>query len=584
MNRWISLASPDQVQVHGILGDYADRSACSRLREWIVDETSPALALFLDPLRASQLEGDWYGEHVGKWMIAASRAARRRSDDLLAQRVRFVAQTLMAQQELDGRISSYPPESSARYDHPDCADRRTWDLWVQSYVMLGLLEAHDLHPDLGCLEAAERQATGIANWFHKERTQVRSLGNHRGLSATVLLEPVCLVGRKTQSPVLRQFADAIVDELRPDLVDAMLGGAPVSTVATGKIYQILWNLVGLCSYGEWTGEEFAVKVARQAFDRIQASHLTPAGGPWGGVAGHKEVFNPDTFFSPYGMVETCSTWAWMQLCRELYRATGDSTYLDHFERSTLNQLLGAAYEDGRSWSYFSFPNGPKSAAYDWACCKSSGAAALEEVGLLSYHEVDGVVKVALLGDSAFQGTWCSIRQTGSFPVRPQARLTVEASREGKILVRWPSWSETLTVEVDSEPVAVQPNVGWVAVQVPQGPCSVTVTCSPKVTIVPQSAILEHHGHEIHRLDYFAVLYGPWAMAAGLAEGFARERSVRLPRLNGSAYFRPSHDEGELPKLTWLRPDGPSVEFGPYFQAGALSSGNWRALWQQVVWQ
>lgn len=61
----------------GLLGDALAANLQGRLSHFIVDEHSPAIALFAPERRALNDEGDWYGEHAGKWLVAASRAAAR---------------------------------------------------------------------------------------------------------------------------------------------------------------------------------------------------------------------------------------------------------------------------------------------------------------------------------------------------------------------------------------------------------------------------------------------------------------------------------------------------------------------------
>src|SRR5689334_9921657 len=89
-------ASP--VQLQGILGAALDANLRGRLSHFIVDETSPAIELFAPEKRRCNHEGDWYGEHAGKWLIAASKAAARSGDAALRQRVLRVADHLVSLQ------------------------------------------------------------------------------------------------------------------------------------------------------------------------------------------------------------------------------------------------------------------------------------------------------------------------------------------------------------------------------------------------------------------------------------------------------------------------------------------------------
>ena len=87
-----------QVRLRGLLGESLEASRRGRLSRFVVDETSPALRLFAPAHRDHNTEGDWYGEHAGKWLIAAARAAARSGDDELRRRVQHCARWLADQQ------------------------------------------------------------------------------------------------------------------------------------------------------------------------------------------------------------------------------------------------------------------------------------------------------------------------------------------------------------------------------------------------------------------------------------------------------------------------------------------------------
>jgi len=75
----------------------------------------------------------------------------------------------------------------------------------------------------------------------------------------------------------------------------------------------------------------------------------PARRTWGGIEPDtKEVFNAKGFFSPKGMVETCSVSSWMSLSRELFLLTGEARYAKAFENALYNSLLGALDQNGET--------------------------------------------------------------------------------------------------------------------------------------------------------------------------------------------------------------------------------------------
>src|ERR687890_478137 len=103
----MTFAPSGAVRLHGLLGEALEANRRGRLSTFIVDETSPAIALFAPDNVAANEGGDWYGEHAGKWLVAATRAAVRSRDEALLARVVRVADYLIERQDADGYLGNY---------------------------------------------------------------------------------------------------------------------------------------------------------------------------------------------------------------------------------------------------------------------------------------------------------------------------------------------------------------------------------------------------------------------------------------------------------------------------------------------
>ena len=84
-------SSPVQVRLGGLLGDALAANQSGRLSHFIIDETSPAIEIFDPARRAHNNEGDWYGEHAGKWLCATAKSAARNPDPGLVANLLRVA-------------------------------------------------------------------------------------------------------------------------------------------------------------------------------------------------------------------------------------------------------------------------------------------------------------------------------------------------------------------------------------------------------------------------------------------------------------------------------------------------------------
>ena len=551
----LQLPSPAQVTLGGVLGTALDANRAGRLHHFIVDEHSPAIALFAPQHVDHNEEGDWYGEHAGKWLVAAARAATRDGDAGLQANVRRVADYLVSRQQPDGYLGNYAP--ARRFMHPQppkpltwdgAPALRTWDIWTHSYLILGLLEVHRHFPDAAYLEAARRIGDLCWQVLTEGGIDITTLGNHHGMSATVLMDPAMELYFATGEARYLQLAEHVLAQADAHaplaLLTRALAGADAAEIATGKAYQLAWNLVGLAKLARATGEARYREAVDRVWQSIRERHLTLGGGPWGGVAHRsREVFNAPGSFSPNAYVETCSLLAWIQLNRELLRLTGEARYAEEIERTAYNDLLGAHAPNGEDWCYYSFPNGRR---------------------VHTTYPFDGTV---------------------SLQVEPEHDASFE------VRLRVPSWAHGATVSVNGE--AVDADV------VPGTFARVTRRWSAGdlLTIVfPLRPVLHHHAlrnvqesrapdggdvrQQVLDLRYVGLTRGPLVYATELIDGFKTEETIRLPDGPQDDWLQvlPVSDGEEGAGIAMQLGYRAPLLFWPYYRAGGRVDGAWRLTW------
>lgn len=547
-------------------------SKLHRLDRFIVDAESEPVAMFTPSVRSTNVTGDWYGEHAGKWLVAASLAAARTGDEELSERVVRIASVLADCQEPDGYLGTYSVNAPSRLSADAPLGTRTWDVWVHAYAILGLLAADPTSERF--IEAARSAARLVVDSI--ETRGLPSLGNHSGLSAAVIIDPLVELAFATGEQVDLELAARAVNMIEGSTLQPiarLLEGVDVAHIGTGKAYQICWLLTGLAKWGRLNKDARILQAVTSGWASIQSHHLTLTGGPWGGIGRHKEVFNDPGFFSPVGLVETCSTMSWIHLNRELLYETGEARYAAEIENSALNALLGAIDENGHDWCYFTFPNGRRNNTYHWACCKSSGALALEDVARTTYR----LDARALTIDLWLPGTFGPFSVNQDFSVGtvivPEAVETIR--------VRIPEWSDSLECELNGQIIAPRIENGYLVLDGPWvNPDQFSFNTSITKKVHQRSAIIEHHGQEIIRDDYLALSFGPYCYASGLYEGFRRSETLALPFLHIENYFQ-RRDDGEF---VLTLPGGREILLEPYYLAGGRSGGCYRRVWHEVAWQ
>ena len=180
----------------GMLGARIDASEKRRLLE--VDEND-----MLDAFeRRTVPHQDWQGEHVGKFLHAATQAWVYTKDAELKAKLDRVVARLLKTQEADGYLGTYP--ENKRWT--------SWDVWVHKYDLLGLLTYYQFTGNKEALQACRRIGNLLSKTFGTEPGQrdINRAGEHVGMAADSVLEPMVLLYRATDDPRYLKFATYIV--------------------------------------------------------------------------------------------------------------------------------------------------------------------------------------------------------------------------------------------------------------------------------------------------------------------------------------------------------------------------------------
>jgi DUF1680 family protein len=422
-----SPVTPAAVEVSGLLGDRIRAHTFGRIVN--IDED-----VLLGGFRSRPGSHPWIGEHVGKWLHAASLLWLSSQDPDLREKITRVAKGLIATQGDDGYLGTYVP--AKRFGLYSEAD---WDVWVHKYCLIGLLSYYGISGDQEALTACKRVGDLLASVFPRDRSILKA-GTHVGMAATSILEPIVLLYRATGEKKYLDFALYIVsswDEAGgPQVLSAMLREKTVLAVGNRKAYEMLSNYVGLCELYRATGKAEFLQAAQYAWEDVNAKRLYITGGASAG-----EHFQPDGQLpNDIGshIQEMCVTTTWMQLCWQLFRLTGEEKYAAALEQVLFNEVLAAQKPDGSGYAYFTPLEGQKPFRMDYPgtkgmdCCNSSGPRALGLAPtILGTVDADGF-RINTFGPACWHVT------IGSVPVTITLKSRFPSSGVGTIEIDPPS--------------------------------------------------------------------------------------------------------------------------------------------------
>lgn len=426
----------------------------------------------------------WQGEHVGKWLHAATLAYHHTGDERLKELLDSVVKRLIDTQLPDGYMGTYDKASSF-VAKPEDGSKYMWDVWTHRYNLYGLLTYESFFPDERVLNACRRMADLLIDTFGAGRNDLTRNGTRAGMSSTTLLESVVMLYERTGEKKYLDFAEHIVavSEANPDLHllgELLSPDADVVKPGDGKVYQLLSNLLGYFRLYQVTGQERYLKAVQMAWNRVRGRHLLTTGGVWSRAAdynGNKECFAYETAFDPERIVvENCSNVTWIQLCLQLFDLTGMRKYMDEAEKCTLNDLFGHQHTNGVDGCYYTAPNQCRPPYVNKIhCCNSSAPRAMELMADHIAGEIDNCLSINMLTpsvvsvNSKFGGGELVV--SGNYPFEEEIHVAVNIAKQPHIYkeyaieFRVPLNTRLKYVEVNGEKVKPVANKrGYVAVK------------------------------------------------------------------------------------------------------------------------
>ncbi len=428
------------------------------------------LDMILEPFENRPGKQWWSGEHIGKYLHAATYAWWFTGDDRLMTRMDRAVKRLIDSQLPNGYLGTYKEDDQFGQGDGLGWDFPVWDVWTHKYNLIGLLTYYEATEYESALEASMRAADLMYSLYVVQNRSLRLASAHMGMAATSVLEPIAMLYRLTGEPRYLKFCNRIVDawedESDPEtwmyddgchLLNSLLEHGNVYKTANRKAYEMLSNLVGLLEFYRLNPDERFFIACKKAWADIVSKRLYITG-----TASYHEQFTPNHRLpSGQALGEGCVTVTWMQLTRHLLELTGESQYADELERTIYNALPAAQSPLTGEVTYFSPLIGKKhynghDEKMDPAisCCSSSIPRGLAMIPTFASGTLNG--KPTLLqyipGKHVLnlaQQT-VTLNVTGDYPQTGNFEIEVEIDEaiQFPIILRVPTWAKKFEATID----------------------------------------------------------------------------------------------------------------------------------------
>lgn len=562
------------VKEHGLLGERIDLWRNKRL--WFVEKSDFLLEGFESP-PGKHL---WQGEHVGKWLHAATLSYEVTKDVKLKKALDKTVDRLLAIQLQNGYIGTYS-EDQRFYILKDAPTG--WDIWTHRYNLYGLLVYEKFHPNKKVIDACKKMGDLLIEVYGEGKADITKYGTRKGISSTTLLESVVMLYDRTQDKKYLKFAEHIVQrsEQNPGLrlMDAMLKNESVVNPGDGKAYQLMANLLGYLRLYQSTGNDKYLKTVLNGWQQIQDKHLLVTGGPWTRKMtynGNKECFAKTDAFQPTEIVvENCCTVTWVQLNLQLSELTGQAKYMEEAEKTMFNHFFGGQHSEGIDWCYYTKPNEVLPPYVPTIhCCASSGPRALEMFSAHLAGSFDNIISINHFSPSVIALTnkfgGGRLRIKSSFPFTSSAEIIIETNNPKIFPVefRLPYGTSLADVKINGNKVeAVTNSRGYYQIN--------NKWKKGDVISINTNNILQLHIQEGENgKKWIAFSYGPIALAQKITQKQNEEpfKNFKVNEENPAKILSMFTKSAQKDSSLSFTIENTGITLIPYYQTGSKNSG------------
>lgn len=513
------------------------------------------------------------GHSLGHYLSACSMMYAASGDERFKKKVDYIVDQLDDCQRArrTGYVGAIPREDSI-WNEVAAGDilSQGFDLnggWVPWYtlhkMLAGLVDA-DIY-------AGNKKALSIAtkfcNWIDvkfKNLTEAqfqKMLDCEQGGMNEALANVYALTGNKKYLALSYRFDHKkILDPLAAD--EDILPGKHANTQIP--------KVIGTARQYELTGDHQNEATAVNFWNMVTNDHSYVTGGN----SNFEHFGKPDELSDQLSnsTTETCNSYNMLKLTRHLFELNPEGHYMDYYERTLYNHILGSINPDDGMTTYYVplIARGEKTYATptnSFWCCTGTGMENHVKYGESIYAKGnDGSLYVNLFIPSTLNWKERNLQLAleTKFPKTDDVVVKIEGNGKAAkfpVHIRYPYWADNgITVTVNENPVAVQKDK--------DGYYTIDRTWKPGDKIHMTMPMKIHSQSMPDNKNIIAVMYGPVVLSGEL--GKAKPEMQDIPVFvsddkNISDLIKPVADKDTLIFQTSATNDDKSISLIPFYQ-------------------
>ena len=388
------------------------------------------------------------------------------------------------------------------------------DRWVPLYnihkIFAGLRDAYLIYGSKECRE----MFIGLTDWMYRltsgltdEQLQDMLRSEHGGLNE-VFADAAAISGDARFMELAKRFSHKRVLEPLLKGEDHLTGMHANTQIPKVIGYKRIADLEG---YEDWD------KAAQYFWETVVDNRSITIGG--NSVFEHfHPAENFESMLTSEQGPETCNTYNMLRLTKMLYATTGNTHYMDYYERALYNHILSTINPIQGGFVYFTPMRPGHYRVYSqpqtsfW-CCVGSGMENHARYGEMIYsHKGDKELIVNLFIPSVLTWGKTVVEQVNSFPAEEGTTLMINPKKpaEFTVSIRVPEWTESarMNAMVNGEPVEAIHEDGFLKIErrwTKGDKLSVDLPMCLRAVQLPD------------KTENYSFMYGPVVLAASLGK-------------------------------------------------------------------
>lgn len=383
-------------------------------------------------------------EFTGKYIDICTKYYKNTSDRKYLECAKAVVDRICEVQPDDGYLGALMPD-----------DRwKNFDVWNQTFTVLGLLSYYTETKEQKALNAAEKCATYIADHFMNNKdTDILDATNY-GTQHISFLYVLPQLYKITKKQIYMDFMEFIADKIKKSDLNFFEFDS-ILDLRSKKGIENFVILMGIIQYAELTDDKKAVESVKKYWQQVNDTQIRNTGN---GTVGEFWTENGNaaallgTDLKPN---ENCVAIGWIEFSLMLFYVEQRAKYLDAIEKSLFNHVLGSISDDGTDFAYYQPNYGRKVSTTSedmYKCCRYRGFTLFAYLQDMLYYSDKKSIIPMIYQSSEYEDEYIKIIQKTDYPFDTNIHFDIKNKKDcnKKLKLRIPNWCKKYTVNTDYE--------------------------------------------------------------------------------------------------------------------------------------